>query len=201
MSTKKPHVSAKPPLYKIVMLGDSGVGKTSLVHRLVSPDAPISTSLPATMGIEFDTKLIETTGGPVKAQLWDTAGQERFSKVLLPTYFRKAKGCVLVYDLSNPTSLTSLETKWLKECTSIKGIIVGNKCDLGTFSPTPGEELAAKNGMKHFIVSAFEGTSVGRAFQSLVEKVHVEEDGEGEEDKDVIKLGERREVKKESGCC
>lgn len=55
--------------------------------------------------------------------------------------------------------------------------------------------------MKHFVVSAFEGTSVARAFQSLVEKVHVEEDGEGEEDKDVIKLGERREVKKESGCC
>ena len=72
-------------------------------------------------------------GGPVKAQLWDTAGQERFSKVLLPTYFRKARGCVLVYDLGDLRTLRSLEGKWLKECEGIKGIVVGNKCDLGEY--------------------------------------------------------------------
>ncbi|GMH99932.1 hypothetical protein TrVE_jg6102 [Triparma verrucosa] len=201
MTSKKPHVSVKPPLYKIVMLGDSGVGKTSLVHRLVSPSAPISTSLPATMGIEFDTKLIETSGGPVKAQLWDTAGQERFSKVLLPTYFRKAKGCVLVYDLTNLSTLKSLEGKWLKECEGIKGIIVGNKCDLGEYDEQPGKDLASLHKMSHFTVSAYEGTSVATSFEYLVDIVHTNTNVV-EDDKDVIKLGEKKEVKKEmGGCC
>ena len=87
-------------------------------------------------------------GGPVKAQLWDTAGQERFSKVLLPTYFRKAKGCVLVYDLTNLSTLKSLEGKWLKECEGIKGIIVGNKCDLGEYD----EQVRERNTINTYLL-------------------------------------------------
>jgi Ras-related protein Rab-11B len=81
----------KPPLYKIVMLGDSGVGKTSLVALLTNPDRPLNHDISATMGIEFYTQMLDTPHGKVKAQIWDTAGQERFARVLLPTYFRKAK--------------------------------------------------------------------------------------------------------------
>ena len=66
----------KPPLYKIVMLGASGVGKTSLVARLTNPDRPLNHDISATMGIEFDTQMLDTPQGKVKAQIWDTAGQD-----------------------------------------------------------------------------------------------------------------------------
>eukprot|EP00980_Cylindrotheca_fusiformis_P020245 scaffold7317_cov114-Cylindrotheca_fusiformis.AAC.1 len=71
---------SKPPLYKIVMLGDSGVGKTSLVARLTNPERPLNHDISATMGIEFDTQMLDTEHGKVKAQIWDTAGQERFAR-------------------------------------------------------------------------------------------------------------------------
>jgi GTPase SAR1 family protein len=86
--------AAKPPLYKIVMLGDSGVGKSSIVCRLTNPDRPLNHDISATMGIEFDTQMLDTAHGKVKAQIWDTAGQERFARVLLPTYFRFVNCCV-----------------------------------------------------------------------------------------------------------
>jgi GTPase SAR1 family protein len=71
------------------------------VARLTNPDRPLNHDISATMGIEFDTQMLDTPHGKVKAQIWDTAGQERFARVLLPTYFRKAKGVILVYDISS----------------------------------------------------------------------------------------------------
>ena len=87
------------------------------------------------MGIEFETQLLNTSSGPIKAQLWDTAGQERFARVLLPTYFRKAKGVVLVYDCTRVASVVSLRTRWITEmhehgAGSISGVVVANKSDL-----------------------------------------------------------------------
>ena len=127
----------KPPLYKIVMLGDSGVGKTSLVARLTNPDRPLNHDISATMGIEFDTQMLDTPQGhKVKAQIWDTAGQERFARVLLPTYFRKAKGVILVYDITNIKSFESLSERWMTQLNDhsnsddLAKLLVGNKSDL-----------------------------------------------------------------------
>ncbi|GMI08382.1 hypothetical protein TrRE_jg5948 [Triparma retinervis] len=131
-------MSSKTPLYKIVMLGDSGVGKTCLVCRLTNPNAVLNTDVPATMGIEFDTQLINTSVGTVKAQIWDTAGQERFARVLLPTYFRKAKGVLMVFDLTNAATLQSLETRWLTQMrdnaddNDLVKVLIGNKCDIAS---------------------------------------------------------------------
>ena len=97
MATCATAAGAKPPLYKIVMLGNSSVGKTSPVARLTNPDRSMNHDISATMGNEFDTQMLDTEHGKVKAQIWDTSGQERFARVLLPTYFRKAKGVILVY--------------------------------------------------------------------------------------------------------
>ena len=93
----------KPPLYKIVMLGDSGVGKTSLVARLTNPERPLNHDISATMGIEFDTQMLDTEHGKVKAQIWDTAGQERF-KTLTQNFYKQAQGVLIAFDLTNEVS-------------------------------------------------------------------------------------------------
>ena len=114
------------PLYRDFIVTCSGVGKTSMVAKLMNPSKAMNTNIPATMGIEFDTQVLNTANsGRVKAQLWDTAGQERFARVLLPTYFRKAKGVILVYDITSSRSFESIGERWIKqmeEHTKVEGL-------------------------------------------------------------------------------
>ena len=173
----------KPPLYKIVMLGDSGVGKTSLVARLTNPDRPLNHDISATMGIEFDTQMLDTPDGTkVKAQIWDTAGQERFARVLLPTYFRKAKGVILVYDITNAKSFESLSERWMAQLhdhassDDLAKLLVGNKSDLGDASREVSAEKAKafcqEYGMDWLETSAKSGENVLQAFEKLIGIVH-----------------------------
>jgi Ras-related protein Rab-11B len=173
--------TSKPPLYKIVMLGDSGVGKTSLVARLTNPDRPMNHDISATMGIEFDTQMLDTPQGKVKAQIWDTAGQERFARVLLPTYFRKAKGVILVYDITNAKSLESLGERWMTQLNDhaasedLAKLLVGNKSDLEASREVSEEKAKAfcqQYGMQHLETSAKSGDNVLVAFETLVGIVH-----------------------------
>jgi len=171
----------KPPLYKIVMLGDSGVGKTSLVARLTNPDRPLNHDISATMGIEFDTQMLDTPQGKVKAQIWDTAGQERFARVLLPTYFRKAKGVILVYDITNAKSFESLSERWMAQlhdhsnADELAKLLVGNKSDLETqreVSTEKAQQFCQEYGMELLETSAKSGTNVLPAFEKLIGLVH-----------------------------
>lgn len=171
----------KPPLYKVVMLGDSGVGKTSLVARLTNPDRPLNHDISATMGIEFDTQMLDTPHGKVKAQIWDTAGQERFARVLLPTYFRKAKGVILVYDITNLKSFESLSERWMAQLhdhansDDLAKLLVGNKSDLEASREVTREkaqQFCQKYNMELLETSAKSGTNVLQAFEKLIEIVH-----------------------------
>mmetsp|Transcript_19748 Transcript_19748/g.55123 ORF Transcript_19748/g.55123 Transcript_19748/m.55123 type:complete len:243 (+) Transcript_19748:65-793(+) len=171
----------KPPLYKIVMLGDSGVGKTSLVARLTNPDRPLNHDISATMGIEFDTQMLDTPQGKVKAQIWDTAGQERFARVLLPTYFRKAKGVILVYDITNAKSFESLSERWMAQLNDhsnaddLAKLLVGNKSDLESSREVTQEKAMAfcqEYGMEFLETSAKSGDNVLAAFEKLIGIVH-----------------------------
>jgi len=180
----------KPPLYKIVMLGDSGVGKTSLVARLTNPDRPLNHDIFATMGLEFDTQMLDTPQGhKVKAQIWDTAGQERFARVLLPTYFRKAKGVILVYDITNIKSFESLSERWMTQLNDhsnsddLAKLLVGNKSDLTSGSSgdnSSSREVTAEKamsfcqeyGMEFLETSAKSGNNVLTAFEKLIGIVH-----------------------------
>jgi Ras-related protein Rab-10 len=173
--------AGKPPLYKIVMLGDSGVGKTSLVARLTNPDRPLNNDISATMGIEFDTQMLDTSHGKVKAQIWDTAGQERFARVLLPTYFRKAKGVILVYDMTNAKSFESLSERWMAQLQDhaqsddLAKLLVGNKCDLETsreVSRERAQQFCQEYGMELLEASAKSGENVLKSFEKLIEIVH-----------------------------
>jgi small GTP-binding protein len=171
----------KPPLYKIVMLGDSGVGKTSLVARLTNPDRPLNHDISATMGIEFDTQMLDTPQGKVKAQIWDTAGQERFARVLLPTYFRKAKGVILVFDITNAKSFESLSERWMAQLNDhasaddLAKLLVGNKSDLESsreVTKDKVQQFCQEYGMEFLETSAKSGENVLQAFEKLIAIVH-----------------------------
>lgn len=184
MATRATSAGAKPPLYKIVMLGDSGVGKTSLVARLTNPNKPLNHDISATMGIEFDTQMLETPQGKVKAQIWDTAGQERFARVLLPTYFRKAKGVILVYDITNLKSFESLRQRWMTQLNDhassdeLAKLLVGNKSDLDAerqVSRTLAEEFCNEFGLEMLETSAkplLKAGNVPQSFEKLIWIVH-----------------------------
>jgi len=163
------------------MLGDSGVGKTSLVARLTNPDRPMNHDISATMGIEFDTQMLDTPSGKVKAQIWDTAGQERFARVLLPTYFRKAKGVILVYDITNAKSFESLGERWMAQLQDhassddLAKLLVGNKSDLEAsreVTTEKAQQFCQEYGMQHLETSAKSGDNVLQAFETLVGLVH-----------------------------
>jgi len=137
----------------------------------------------ATMGIEFDTQMLDTPSGhKVKAQIWDTAGQERFARVLLPTYFRKAKGVILVYDITTMKSFESLAERWMAQLQDhassedLAKLLVGNKSDLEASSREVSVEKAKQfcedYGMQHLETSAKSGDNVLVAFETLVGLVH-----------------------------
>jgi len=192
----------KPPLYKIVMLGDSGVGKTSLVARLTNPDRPLNHDISATMGIEFDTQMLDTPDGTkVKAQIWDTAGQERFQSLGVG-FYRGADACLLVYDITDPHSLDNLD-HWRKEfldqvgggiqglgdaSTQFPFVVLGNKMDKVHDRLVPREQaedwcrmaasatIMGSSPLPHFETSAKTAESVDDAFQEAARRALVYED-------------------------
>ncbi|KAM6953674.1 RAB33B, member RAS oncogene family a [Aplochiton taeniatus] len=120
-------------IFKIIVIGDSGVGKTCLTYRFCAGKFPEKTE--ATIGVDFREKLIEIDGEKIKVQLWDTAGQERFRKSMVQHYYRNVHAVVFVYDLTSAASFRSLPG-WIEECKQhalgqeVPRILVGNKCDL-----------------------------------------------------------------------
>ena len=115
-------------IFKIVIVGDSGVGKTNLITRYLKNDFKPETK--ATIGVEFSDKKYIYKNKTIKVQIWDTAGQERY-RSLTSMYYKGAKGAIFVYDISSKNSFESID-KWLIEMKktadeNIKIILIGNK--------------------------------------------------------------------------
>ncbi|XP_021907378.1 ras-related protein RABA5b [Carica papaya] len=98
-------------LFKIVLIGDSAVGKSNLLSRFSRNE--FDTNTKATIGVEFQTQVMEIDGKEIKAQIWDTAGQERF-RAVTSAYYRGAVGALVVYDISRKTTFESVK-RWLDE--------------------------------------------------------------------------------------
>ncbi len=118
-------------LFKIIVIGDSCVGKSSILLRFTDND--FTESFISTIGIDFKIKTINIDNKIIKLQIWDTAGQERF-KTITSSYYRGANGIIIVYDVTNRKSYTNI-IKWLGEIEKYTRndtitLIVGNKCDL-----------------------------------------------------------------------
>jgi small GTP-binding protein len=159
-------------LFKVVIIGDSGVGKSNLMTRYTQNE--FSTETTATIGVEFMTKSVKVDGRDVKVQIWDTAGQERF-RAISRSIYHGAKGAMLVYDITSQSSFDNLST-WLQELrvhvhASTVIFLVGNKCDLEhlrVVKKETADRFARDNGLSFIETSAAERTNVDKAFEWLV---------------------------------
>ena len=168
--------SSYSPLYKIILVGDSGVGKTCLLS--VYTKGTFEETLP-TIALEFCTKDITLEDNSVvKAQLWDTAGQERFKSLVL-TYYRKAFGILLLFDVTKRSTFEScasyIENVRLNSDKNCVVYLLGNKIDLESerqVKKYEAEEFAKKQGIKYIETSAIKNINVSDAFISLLNDVH-----------------------------
>eukprot|EP01121_Diplochlamys_sp_Union-15-3_P019174 TRINITY_DN7163_c0_g2_i3.p1 TRINITY_DN7163_c0_g2~~TRINITY_DN7163_c0_g2_i3.p1 ORF type:complete len:201 (+),score=40.67 TRINITY_DN7163_c0_g2_i3:53-655(+) len=171
-----PTSSSKPPdydyLFKVLLLGDSGVGKSCLLLRYA--DNTFTETFTATIGVDFKIKTVIIDGKTIKLQIWDTAGQEKF-RTITSTYYRGAHGVILVYDITNLESFTSLN-KWWSEVKhwhpngGCQVLIVGNKSDMVAarqVSQETGQEFANEIGVPFLEASAKEDANVEKAFLKL----------------------------------
>ncbi|MFX0141736.1 MAG: GTP-binding protein [Candidatus Hodarchaeota archaeon] len=155
-------------LFKCIVIGDGGVGKTALAVRFAK--GYFTEDYKVTIGIDFHLRnvTVETAEGPKKArlQIWDTAGQERFD-AMRPTYYHGAFGALVVFDLTSNISFTHLQ-KWIKEVKrhvkkDIPVILIGNKNDLidqKAVSQEQIEEFTKKFGLRYMETSAKTGAGV-----------------------------------------
>jgi len=159
---------------KILIIGQSGVGKSSLLLRFT--DDVFDPDQPATIGVDFKVKTLDIEGNLVKLAIWDTAGQERF-RTLTPSYYRGAQGAILVYDVSSRQSFERLDP-WLVELntystkTNIVKMLVGNKIDKDrVVSREEGLQFARRHAMLFIEASAKSREGVQCAFEELVQKI------------------------------
>lgn len=165
----------KKTLLKVIILGDSGVGKTSLMNRYVNKK--FSTQYKATIGADFVTKDVVVDDKLVTMQIWDTAGQERFQSLGV-AFYRGADCCVLVYDVTAPTTFKSLDS-WRDEFLiqasprdpeNFPFIVIGNKIDQENRAVSSKRAQAwcqSKNNIPYFETSAKEAVNVENAFVTV----------------------------------
>jgi len=162
-------------LFKLLLIGDSSVGKTAILLRF--SDDSFSPNFISTIGIDFRIKTVEIRGKKIKLQIWDTAGQERFHTITT-SYYRGAMGILLVYDITRPTSFDNL-AKWLRtiiehSSTDVEKMILGNKCDMEEqrqISKEKGESIARENGITFLETSAKNNINVEEAFMKISERI------------------------------
>lgn len=132
-------------IFKVVLIGDSGVGKSNIMMRYLNNEFNVDSK--ATVGVEFGSKKFELQGYAVKAQIWDTAGQERY-KSITNAYYKGAKGALLVYDISRKDTFENVD-KWIPDLRAngdehVTILLIGNKCDLEQHRQVSKEEGEAK---------------------------------------------------------
>lgn len=161
--------------FKLLCVGDAGVGKTCLITRFV--EDTFSEHNKSTIGVDFKTMTLEMDSRPVNLQLWDTAGQERF-RSLTAAYYRGAHGVVLVYDVTDSQTFDNLAS-WMKDVDNYCGeeavkLLIGNKSDqeaMRAVSLEQARDFAQEHGLLFMEASAKTSTNVKAAFRLLVAEV------------------------------
>ena len=162
-------------LFKVVLVGDSGVGKSCLLSRFAWDQFSLDSK--STIGVEFATKSVMIEGQTVKAQLWDTAGQERY-RAITTAYYREAVGAIIVYDITKEDTFKSVE-KWVQDVRNNTSrevciMLVGNKCDLRkerAVTTEMGKLFARNNELSFLEASALDSTNVESAFTSILSEI------------------------------
>jgi len=162
-------------LIKMLLIGDSGVGKSCLLLRF--SDDSFTPSFITTIGIDFKIRTIELDGKRIKLQIWDTAGQERF-RTITTAYYRGAMGILLTYDVTDDKSFNNIRN-WMRNIEqhaseNVNKILIGNKCDLvdkRVVDYQKGKTLADEYHIKFFETSAKNSINVDESFITLARDI------------------------------
>ncbi|EYU43360.1 hypothetical protein ABFS83_08G136900 [Erythranthe nasuta] len=203
-------------LFKVVLIGDSGVGKSNLLSRFTKNE--FSQQSKSTIGVEFATRSIQVDDKVVKAQIWDTAGQERY-RAITSAYYRGAVGALLVYDVTRNVTFENVE-RWLKELrghtdANIVIMLVGNKADLRHLRAVPTEKakaFAEKENTFFMETSALEALNVENSFTEVLTQIYhvvskkaldIGDDPSALPKGQTIHIGNKDDVSavKNKGCC
>ena len=204
-------------LYKVIIIGDTAVGKSNILSRYVKDE--FSPNSKSTVGVELGIKFLKIKNTKTKIQIWDTAGQERY-RAITSSYFKGSNGCFIVYDITNEASFNNIEN-WYEQIQKetskdIPILLVGNKCDLEDERKVPiekGKEKAQNLNCAFFETSALKKINIDKIFEELVNNIY-EKTGGNKNDDDInvelvkddkavnlneVKNGENE--KKKGGCC
>ncbi|MED6203974.1 Ras- protein RABA1f [Stylosanthes scabra] len=203
-------------LFKVVLIGDSGVGKSNLLSRFTKNEFSLESK--STIGVEFATRSIHVDDKIIKAQIWDTAGQERY-RAITSAYYRGAVGALLVYDVTRHSTFENVE-RWLKELrdhtdANIVIMLVGNKADLRhlrAVSTDDAKAFAERESTFFMETSALESLNVDNAFTEVLTQIYhvvsrktleIGDDPTALPKGQTINVGGRDDVSavKKAGCC
>ncbi|NWI84387.1 RB11A protein, partial [Pitta sordida] len=181
----------------VVLIGDSGVGKSNLLSRFTRNE--FNHDSRTTIGVEFSTRTILVGDAVVKAQIWDTAGLERY-RAITSAYYRGAVGALLVYDIAKYLTYENAE-RWLKELqdhadANIVIMLVGNKSDLRHLRAVPTDEarsFAEKNGLSFLETSALDSTNVETAFHNIT-RLKGQPGNGGDGDREIYRIVSQRQM-------
>ncbi|KAK6184359.1 ras-related protein Rab-35 [Patella vulgata] len=193
-------------LFKLLIIGDSGVGKSSLLLRFA--DNTFSGTYITTIGVDFKIRTVDVSGEKVKLQIWDTAGQERF-RTITSTYYRGTHGVIVVYDVSSGESFANVK-RWLHEidqnCDVVNRILVGNKDDdpdRKVVLTHDAQRFADQMSIQLFETSAKENKNVEEMFLAITKIVlqsKKEQQKKAADQPQTIKLDSGHKGKKKK-CC
>ena len=206
-------------LFKLLLIGNSGVGKSCLLLRF--SDDTYSNDYISTIGVDFKIKTVELDGKTVKLQIWDTAGQERF-RTITSSYYRGSHGIIIVYDITDQDSFNGVKMR-LQEIdryatSTVLKLLVGNKCDLTDKRVVEfdvAKEFAEANAMPFLETSALDSTNVEEAFLTMARQIKESmakqkltddaaangANGANKNDKGNVNLNGQSLTSTSSGCC
>lgn len=164
--------------FKVLVLGDSSVGKTSVISRYATGNAPLR--LIATIGMDYNDVVVSAGGTKIKLRVWDTAGQEKFH-TFTKQFFRGTQGILLVYDVTKMDTFRTLK-RWISTIyesglEKAKTVMLGNKADLEDIRQVPramAEELAQKYGFDYLETSCVTNMNIKEAFKTLAGKLVIQ---------------------------
>lgn len=185
-------------LYRIILIGDSGVGKSNLISRYTNNEFDVSSQ--ATIGVDFSNRNVRIGEHTIKAQIWDTAGQDRF-KSISQAFYRGSAAALVVFDITNPKTFESLDT-WMGEIDKyadkeIVLMLVGNKSDMAktrAVDYSTANKYATSHNMGYIETSALDTTNVEEAFMLILNDVYKQNLNKNQEFNNFTAMAEKIET-------